>query len=348
VEPQSNGTQRFVKPLPQLPLQEESLPSTVKIANAQFEGKVCRYEITFVYSNGEQHSVSRRYSEFDQLRKDILALDSHVLQAVEGTAPRKPSDGIQVSPQPFPTNKWRQTKKVVDARKDSLSGWLNALLPYDSLAPVLMRFLGLSNSRRKTYSRLDGDSELLVQVLRWMYVKDPSKSGKKPYVVYEITVSGPFPGGPTTKVYHQRWSQLYKFQDRFDTWSKRTAKIRENPQRLPSKNTAASDDPQRLQGRTNELNRWAANLSAWANNMSAQGAVELENFLDEVVEPCFGEDRGGKSPTGRRAELDCSEQDHVGWLNLMHQNKSEPCLLRPTFLWAADPFCIEFMYRFEC
>jgi hypothetical protein len=324
-----NETASFVAPSSEPTDEPEpTLPLVIEIANAEFEGKICWYELKFAGVNGESRSTRRRYSEFDDLRKDIEARDSRVLSIVEGRAPQEPSSGIQVSPQPFPGNKWRQSSKVIQKRKAGLAGWFNALLAYESLAPLLKKFLALANNDlRKTYGRLNSESELSVQVLRWMYVKDPKKGGKQ-YVVYEVSVTGPFPEGPATNIYHQRWSELYRFQDKFDLWSKRTAKIRNTKhmfkQQIPSKNTAATDDPKRLQSRTNELNRWATSLSDWANDVSSKGVIDLQTLLGDVIEPCFGEDRGGKSPTGRRAVLDPDDQDHAGWLSWVRKAKSEP------------------------
>ena len=311
--------------------QESVLPSSVDISKAELESKTWWYEIMYGDSVGQVSSIRRRYSEFEKLRTDINERDSEVLQVVEGKSQN--SMGIQISPQPFPTTAWRQSSKVIEKRKLALSGWFNALLPNDSIAPLLASFLALdqTDSKRRTYGAAPETTELQlsIKVVRWLYVKE--KKGGKQFVAYEFEVTGPFQAGRATHTYYQRWSEFDQLRIKFERWSRKTAKVHNTEyafsQMIPSKNTKATDDPKRLDSRKEELHVWAVNLCEWANEVAVKRVIDLDTLVSEVIEPCFGEDRGGKSPTGRRSveNVEQEDQEKAGWLNFVRKsNKSEP------------------------
>lgn len=61
----------------------------------------------------------------------------------EGTGPRQSARDSRSDPVPWPGKPWRTTDSVIEARKTSLSAWLNALLPNQSIGPLLKSFLDM-------------------------------------------------------------------------------------------------------------------------------------------------------------------------------------------------------------
>ena len=178
------------------------------------------------------------------------------------------------------------------------------------------------------------DLHLAIKVLRWMYVKDARGSSK--YVAYELQVTAPFASEAgalremDTRTYLQRWSQMSRFNDTFKAWAQKTAKIAGTPhmfqQQISWKMFRDLSDPRALETRKMELNDYLSKLAHWANDAADKRLINLPTLIDEVVEPCFGADPGGRSPMGKRTSENLQETDQVyaGWLNLVRNKKSEP------------------------
>ena len=105
------------------------------------EGKVCWYEIVYRGSEGER-SIRRRYSNFDKLRNEIKQCDSELLTVVEKS---------QTNPHPFPRKETTLFSKLImiEKRKQGLLAWFNALLPNESIAPLLRTFLAMDQMGSK-------------------------------------------------------------------------------------------------------------------------------------------------------------------------------------------------------
>ena len=165
--------------------------------------------------------------------------------------------------------------------------------------------------------------EISIKVARWMFVKH----GGKTYAVYQFDVVGP---DGEKQCYDQRWSDLLKFKQKFEVWSRNVGLRDEHRSTVPElpKKATSTNEAKRLESRKMELNDWAHKLCAWANDAAAKHLINLDTFMKEVVVPCLGEQaRGGGSPTGLRvSQAIVRQQEHAGWLNVVgsRANQSEP------------------------
>ena len=96
--------------------------------------------VSYLGKDGLPAYIRRRYSEFDQLRNDIMKDDRGTLSAVEGTGSSRDSRSV---PAPWPAKVWMMNDSKIEARKLDLTNWLNGLLPNHSIGPLLKSFLDM-------------------------------------------------------------------------------------------------------------------------------------------------------------------------------------------------------------
>lgn len=212
--------------------------------------------------------------------------------------------------------------RIKPEQLDRMWQWLNEIL------------IAAADSENTDEAAASEQLELSIKVLRWMYVKN--ERGASKYVAYELQVMAPFvseAGAPRemeTRTYLQRWSEMNRFNERFKTWAQGTAKIAGTShmfeQQISSKWFRNLGDPKTLETRKMELNDHLSKLAHWANDAADKRLINLPTLIDEVVEPCFGADPGGRSPMGKRTSENVQETDQVysGWLNYVSGKKSEP------------------------
>ena len=211
--------------------------------------------------------------------------------------------------------------KIEQEQFEQIWQWLNEVM------------IAAADSENTDEAAATEELQLSIKVQRWMHVKEPSL-GAKQYIAYELQVTAPFDldGGERqmeTRTYLQRWSEMFSFNQKFKAWAKGTAKIDGTrhmfEQTISSKKTY-TDDPKRLESRKMELNDYVSKLSHWANEAADKRLINMGTLIDDVIEPCFGADPGGRSPTGKRTSQNVQESDQVysGWLNLVRKKGMEP------------------------